>query len=401
MISKESAKYAISNLKKRKARSLLTIISILVGIATIFIFVSFGLGIYNYVNSFVTGSTADKITIMPKGSGIPGLDQTFALIDSDVRAIERTSGVYEAEGMKWGVTEIYQTGTRKYAFVMGYNPEQTMMLEWGSMQIEKGRELTKDDKDKVVLGYNYMFDNKILPKSLDLNDKIRINGKDFIVVGFFESIGNPQDDINIYLTEESFSELFPEIEGYGMIIARGDISNLDRVVENIEKSLRKSRNLEEGKEDFTVSSFKDMLESYTSALDIIVAFIILIALISVLVSAINTANTMVTSVLERTKEIGVMKSIGARNSEIFKLFLFESGLLGFLAGVLGVALGASLAFIGEKILFELGYGFLKPYYSIWLFAGCILFATITGAISGIFPALNAAKTNPVKALRYE
>ena len=401
MMSKESVKYSIKNLKKRRARSFLTIISILFGITTIFIFVSFGLGIYSYVNGFVTGSTADKITIMPKGSGVPGLDQTFALNEDDVRAIERTPGVYQVEGMKWGVTEIYQPGARKYAFVVGYDPEKTMLLEWGSVQIEKGRNLKTEDRDMVVLGYNYMFDDKILPKGLDVNDRIRINGRDLTVVGFFSSIGNPADDSQIYLSNDFFSELFPEVVGYGMILVRADISELDRVVENIEKSLRRSRGLEEGKEDFTVSSFKDLLESYTSALDIIIGFIVMIALISVLVSAINTANTMVTSVLERTKEIGVMKSIGARNSEIFKLFLFESGLLGFVAGVLGVILGATLTFIGETILFQLGYGFLKPSYSFWLFAGCILFATLTGAISGILPALNAAKTNPVKALRYE
>ena len=401
MISKESVKYSISNLKKKKMRSSLTVISILIGIATIFIFVSFGLGLYNYVDSFVTGSSADKVAIMPKGSGIPGLDQTFALTDDDLRAIERTRGVYEVEGTKWGVAEIQQTGVRKYVFVVGYDPEINMMIEYGNMKIEKGRELRKEDRDRVILGYNYMVDNKILPKGLDINDKIRINGRDLTIVGFFESMGNPQDDAQIYLTNNYFSELFPDVEGYGMIIARGDISDIDRVVEDIEKSLRKSRNVEEGKEDFTVSSFKDLIESYTSSLNIIVGFIILIALISVFVSAINTANTMVTSVLERTKEIGVMKSIGARNSEIFKIFLFESTFLGFLAGIMGVLLGFILTYIGGNVLESFGYSFLKPYYSFSLFAGCILFAMITGAISGVVPAYNAAKTNPVTALRYE
>jgi putative ABC transport system permease protein len=133
----------------------------------------------------------------------------------------------------------------------------------------------------------------------------------------------------------------------------------------------------------------------------VVGFIILIALISVLVSAVNTANTMITSVLERIREIGVMKSIGARNSEIFKIFLFESSFLGFVAGCLGVILGFIVTFIGGKILLSLGYGFLKPDYSFILFFGCIAFATLTGAISGVIPAYKAMKINPVDALRYE
>jgi putative ABC transport system permease protein len=196
-------------------------------------------------------------------------------------------------------------------------------------------------------------------------------------------------------------DLYGEDIKYAMVIARVDISDVDKVVENVEKSLRKSRNLEEGKEDFFVASFKDLLETYTSSLNFIIGFVILIAFVSVIVSAINTSNTMITSVLERTREVGVLKSIGARNSDVFGLFLFESGVLGFISGVLGVAIGFALTDLGGNILSGMGWGFLRPYYSIELFAGCILFATITGAVSGVFPAVNASRTNPVEALRYE
>ncbi len=127
----------------------------------------------------------------------------------------------------------------------------------------------------------------------------------------------------------------------------------------------------------------------------------LIAFISVIVSAVNTANTMITSVLERFKEIGVLKSIGARNSEIFKIFLFESGFLGFVAGVIGVTLGWLATDLGAGILDNLGYGFLSPHYSWVLFVGLIAFATFTGAISGMIPAWRASKINAVDALRYE
>ena len=82
-----------------------------------------------------------------------------------------------------------------------------------------------------------------------------------------------------------------------------------------------NRNLEEGKEDFTVQSFDDLLEDFSNALDLIIGFVVLIAFISVIVSTINTANTMITSVLERYKEIGILKAVGAKNSEIFKIYL--------------------------------------------------------------------------------
>jgi putative ABC transport system permease protein len=186
-----------------------------------------------------------------------------------------------------------------------------------------------------------------------------------------------------------------------MIIAKADKTQIENVVDNIEKALRKSRELEKGKEDFYVASFQELLNSYMSALNIIIGFVILIALISVLVSAINTANTMITSVLERVKEVGTMKAIGAKNSEIFAIFLFESSILGFVAGLIGIFFGFIITFVAKQILSNLGWSFLSPHYSPSLFIGCILFAVVTGAISGVAPAVNASRTNVVDALRYE
>jgi len=401
MISKEIIKYSLENLKKRRARSVLTIFSIFIGITTIFIFVSFGLGLYVYVNSFVSDSSADKLTIQPKGIGPPGLDDSFALTDDDLEAIKKTSGVYEASGLRFTITEITQGNVKKYVFVSGFDPEEELFTELSNIEIFKGRNLEKNEKNKVILGYNYLIEDKIFPKALDVNDNIKIEGENFKIVGFFESIGNPQDDSSIYMTNKQYEEFYNDSKGYNMIIARVDVSDISQVTENVEKSLRKSRNLEKGKEDFFVASFEDLLETYTSSLGFVVGFIILIALISVLVSAINTSNTMVTSVIERTNEIGVLKSIGARNSEVFNLFLFESGVLGLISGILGVFVGYLFTESAKNILFNLGWSFLKPYYSIELFLGCILFATITGAVSGVIPAINASKINPVEALRYE
>jgi len=183
------------------------------------------------------------------------------------------------------------------------------------------------------------------------------------------------------------------------------MNNIEQAVENVERGLRKHRDVEKGKEDFFVQTFENMIESYTAAINIIIAFVILIALISVLVSAVNTANTMITSVLERYKEIGILKSIGARNSEVFEIFLFESAFLGFTAGILGVLLGWIATLVANMTLNSLGWGFLQPAYSILfpgdLFIYCILFAVITGAISGVIPAYRASRINTVDALRYE
>jgi len=402
VMSEESVRYSLRNLRMRKGRSALTVLSIFVGISAIFIFVSFGWGLFDYVNEFTTASSVDKILIQPKGSGVPGLDDNFQLTESDLRAIKRAAGVYDATGASFGVAEIKQGDNLRYTFIMSYDPRNPMVWDLSNVGLFFGRNLAPGDTGKVVLGYNYMKDDKVFPKALEVNSKFELQGEKVRVLGFMESIGNPQDDSQIYVTQKYFEELYPDKEGtYGWIIARVDVDKIDKVIEDVERALRKNRGLDEGKEDFFVQSFDQMIESYSGALNIIVGFIVLIALISVLVSAVNTANTMITSVIERTKEIGIIKSIGARNSEILKIFLFESAFLGFVAGVIGVLVGWFFTSVADRVLENLGWGFLSPHYSISLFIGCILFATLTGAISGIIPAIRASRINAVDALRYE
>ena len=402
MISKEGVKYSLKNLKKNKGRSFLTIFSILVGIATIFIFVSFGSGLYNYIDDLSSSSSADKVLIMPKSAGgIIDLANTIVLNELDIDVIDRIPGVYEVTGLYYDAVEIKQNKELKYIFMISYDPKRDMILDSFNVKAIEGRTLKSGATGKALLGYNYLIPDKIFSKSFRLNDNIEVNGENLRIIGFLEEIGNPQDDSQIYVTNDQFLEMNPDENSYMQLFARVEIENIDRVVEDIEKNLRRSRDVEKGKEDFTVQSFNDLIESFSSALNIVIGFVILIALISVLVSTINTANTMITSVLERYKEIGILKAVGARNREIFDIFLFESSFLGFIAGVLGCALGWGISSIGGAILKNLGWSFLQPYFSVYLFIGLILFAVVTGAISGTLPALRAARINPVDALRKE
>ena len=402
VMSIESIKYSLRNLSSRKGRSSLTIFSIFIGIVTIFIFISFGLGLYYYVDDLSSGSSMDKIVIQPKGGGMPGLDDTFKLTDKDLRVIEDTPGIDRVTGMIFKVAEIVQGDKKVYTFVIGFDPEEPMMFDLSDIEIIKGRYLKKGEKGKVLAGYNYMVKNKIFPKAYELNDKIEIQGEELRIVGFFNSVGSPPDDAQLYVTNEQLNELYPGNNSYGWIMANvKDVEQIDEVMDRVEKKLRQSRGLEEGKEDFFIQSFQDLIETYAGALNMVIGFVVLIALISVLVSAVNTANTMITSVLERYKEIGIMKAVGSTNSEIFKIFLFESSFLGFLAGGLGVFVGWAISSGVGAFLVSIGWGFLSPAFPKELFIGLILFATVTGAISGMIPAWRASKTNIVDAIRYE
>ncbi len=402
MVNKELISYSLKHIAHRTSRSILTIVSIFVGITTIFIFISFGQGLFDYVNELKESSGADMITVIPQGIGAPGLDNTFYLTESDIEAVEKTPGVFEATGTYAKVAEVKKGKTNKFVFLFAYDPKEPLIKEVYNVEIVVGRELRDREIGRAVAGYNYKLEDKIFPRSIGVNEQIEIQGTNTRIVGFFDKLGNPQDDSNIYVSNDFFEEIYPnQSKKYNQIIARVDLNSIDAVVFRVEEKLRKSRNLEEGKEDFFVTSFQDLLDSFTSAIDYVVYFVIFIALISVIVSAVNTANTTITSVLERVKEIGVMKAIGAKNKDIFKIFVFESGFLGFVAGSIGVLVGFFITILFAAFLESNGWGFLSPHYSWSLFIGCVLFATFTGAISGIIPAWKASKIQPVKALRYE
>lgn len=400
MIKRENLQYSLKNLLLRPGRSFLTILSIFVGIATIFIFISFGWGLYSYVDSFATGSTADKFIVEGRGGGAPGTSSVL-LSDSDIDAVEKTRGVIDVAGLYFAGAEVKQNDVIKYVYAMGFDPDDLELIEEGmTVELLRGRHF-EDGLYDVIAGYNYQFDDTILPKGLGLNDKVEVNGIKLQIVGFYDELGNPADDSNLYMSEETYLKLFPDEDSYSMLLGRGEISELETTLDRIEKNLRNDRNEEEGKETFTVTSFLEQLEAFSASLNFVIAFIVLIAFISVIVSAINTANTMVTSVLERVQEIGVLKSIGARNSDIFRIFLIESALLGFVAGVIGVLLGWFISASAGAALDASGWGFLQPKINAVLFIGLISFATIVGAISGVIPAVDASKKKPVDALRAE
>jgi putative ABC transport system permease protein len=163
--------------------------------------------------------------------------------------------------------------------------------------------------------------------------------------------------------------------------------------------MRKQRNVKEGEEDFEVSTPEAMMGTINSIIGGVQIFIIVIASISIFIGIIGIVNTMTTSVLERKKDIGIMKSIGATNEHIFLQFLIESGMLGLMGGFIGAVMGLGFGIVGTNALNSLIGGEIEPVINIWLLIYCMIGSFVVGAIAGIVPALNAARQNPVEALR--
>jgi len=179
-----------------------------------------------------------------------------------------------------------------------------------------------------------------------------------------------------------------------------DGQNLKEIAAKVEAKLRKFRDVTEKTQDFTILTPEELLASFGTILNIITAFLLGVAAISLVVGGLGIMNTMYTSVLERTQEIGTMKAIGARNSNILIIFLIESGLLGFVGGLIGAVIGLGFAFLVSFIANSaFNSRILEVTINYSLISGAILFSSLIGILSGILPAYQASKLNPVEALR--
>ena len=174
---------------------------------------------------------------------------------------------------------------------------------------------------------------------------------------------------------------------------------MDKAAEDIEKLLRERRDVKKGEEDFEVSTPEAALEDVNSVLAGIQAFIIIIASASIIVGAIGIINTMTTSVLERRREIGVMKAVGAKNSDIFLQFFIEAGLMGLIGGIVGVIIGINIGIFGTLAINNFIGSDISPKIDFILIGLSLLGSFLIGSIAGVVPALRAAHQNPVEALR--
>ena len=179
-----------------------------------------------------------------------------------------------------------------------------------------------------------------------------------------------------------------------------DGASIQQVEETLQKVLRKERNVEKGKEDFSIQTPAQIIETVNNIVGVVQSVLVGIALISLLVGGIGIMNTMYTAVLERTKEIGIMKAIGAQNKDIMLLFLIESGLLGLFGGLIGLGLGIFLSKGVEFVAAHaLGPNLLAASISWQLAAGALLFSCTVGIVSGLLPSRQASALAPVEALR--
>jgi len=402
---------AIRSLVKRRLRTYLTMIGIFIGIAAVVSLIGLGQGLKDAITGQFGFLSTDILSVQAASvsmSGPPGAGAPNPLQRDYIDKIDRISNVDLVFGRYFASTTIEFNDKQSIEFALSIpgGDKRKPFERMTNLKVQEGRLLTDSDRNSILLGDNYHNDksyNGGFGKAVHAGDKILINNKPFTVVGIIEKKGSFIYDDAIWMNEQSMIDSgIVGNEDYINIIAVKvkDVSKIVETQQNIERLLRKERNVKEGEEDFTVQSPQKALESLDSTLFAVQLFITIIAGISLLVGGIGIMNTMYTAVLERRKEIGIMKSIGARNSTIFTLFSIESGFLGLVGGIIGIILGLilayGLAFIGSLAL---NSDLIRANVSWWLILGALMFSFVLGTVCGVLPAVRASRLNPVDSLR--
>jgi len=397
---------AFSNLKRRGLRSWLTMIGIFIGIASVVGLISLGQGLQAAINEQFEQLGKDKIIIQSKTIGPPGsaTSEKLILTTKDLETIRNVRGVKDVIGILMKTSILTFKDESNIAIAIGIDPEDiSIFSEMQGFKVVEGRDLKKGDGLKAIVGYNNIVDGKIWKRGVEIGSTITIENSEFKVVGVLGKTGDPYNDAAIYVPKDTLKQVLNVKDEESEIIAQTQEGfNPSDVADAITRKLRQERGEKEDQETFIVQTSEQLLSTFTNIFGIVQAVLVGIAAISLVVGGIGIMNTMYTSVLERTKEIGTMKAVGAKNSDILYIFLFESGLLGLVGGAIGVGLGVAL---GKSVQYiattALGTNLLQASISFSLIAGALTFSFVIGTLSGILPAMQAARLKPADALRYE
>jgi len=402
-MTKDYFKIALRNLKSRQLRSWLTILGIVIGVFLIISLISLSEGVRNAIEKQLRMVGGDVIMILPGEMAdiMTAMIGGLKLSDDDIKAIEKARGVELVVPMAWKAEIVRYEGETKTVLLAGYpQQEQEFLIENMGWYLTEGR-WPIPGRREIIVG---AWVPEGIFSGLEMETYAFIKGNRFEVVGVLRSMGSRQDDSMIVLDLAVFREITGIREGAQSAIAKispGFTS--DQVVENIKQELEETRKRKRG-EDLPPFTVLDMEKAGAIVGDIMLLIQVLVlglASISVVVSGLGIMNTMYTAVRDRTKEIGIMKAVGAKQSTISNIFLIESAMIGLIGGIGGVVLGIGLAQLVELYLQFDPIFYLEAAITPQLVIFGLAFALLVGSISGFLPARRAAKLKPVDALRYE
>lgn len=395
-----------------KLRSWLTILGIVIGVAAVIAIVSMGEGMQQTMSAQLSGLGGDIVTISPgfsRGGGMFGMrggaggtsggaqatDKEIVLGRSDLQALKGIPDIAMIDTNIRGSVEVSYLGKKGTVSVTGV--DQRIWSQITTLKIKTGRMLDSADQNVIVIGGRLA--SSYFDQPVGINKMVTIEGSAFRVVGILDD-----QSTNIYMPIQMAYQVIDDKTNdiYDSLVVKiKNEDQLEEVIAKIESKLMIARHVTQKNKDFSISSRKEMQQTRSDTMSAMNTFLLAIAAVSLIVGSVGIANTMFTSVLEKTKEIGIMKAIGARNNDILLIFLFNAAFIGLVGGVIGIILGTILSGFLPSLVGDLPLMRGTTIVSLNSIIMALSVSVIVGILAGIIPAYQASKLKPVDALRYE
>jgi len=406
-------KITYKNLTAAKFRSFLTILGIIIGVASVIIVMSIGAGAQEFILNQIKKSGSNVVAIFPGASeedgpppSIMGVVSTTFVYD-DLKEISSKKNVVDVIAACGFVTGSATIKSDNDSLQSSYQGVSADFTEVANTEVEEGRFFSKEEETNLariaVLGFTKAKD--LFANQDPIGKTITIKDQTFIVIGVLEEKGtsafsNPDDSVYVPLWTAQRILLGIKHLNFARIKINEE-ENVERAVLDIKRTLRIQHNLKDGDEnDFTIQNSVQALSMISTITNVLKYFMASIAAISLLVGGVGIMNIMLIAVNQRIREIGLRKAVGAKNSHVVFQFLIESVAITLVGGIIGIIIGIGISLLAYYVIITLGYTwfFIITWQSIFL---GIFVTFLVGLIFGMYPALKAAKVSPMEALRYE
>jgi putative ABC transport system permease protein len=377
---------ALKNVSRQRTRTFLTVLGIIIGIAAIIALGSFAEGISRFIEGSLELS-AGKVTVTQAGSG--GFFSGFGgsdLTQENIDTIMEIDGVKEVVPMNLyfgGGGMGFGPGGGPDIVIAGIEPGESEFLVGETVEMYDGRDIEEGETEVMIVGFTFAEE-----RNLAVGDSLIVEEMDFEIIGIIEQTNNANVDDSAVVNIDDVQELLDTENFQLLYVVPEDIKDAEVIadeIENVDDTLEATTPVELARQ---ASEIVGQIRIFTLGIGGIAA----------VVGGLGVLNTMIMAVMERRREIGVMKAIGATKMVILKQILTESILISAIGGVVGILLGA-LAGLGLNMV--LAGGETLAIVTPGLAASGFIFAITLGLLGGVYPAMKAASLDPVEALRYE
>ena len=383
-------KLVSKNLLRRKGRFIFTLLGITIGMASFVALLSLGGNMQGEVKK-QAGALGAQIIITPKNwcaydqiSILTGNSLPESLQQEVLDSVSSIEGITAVPYLTLG------TAVKNSPVALtGILPKE--MKDFREWEVIEGEWFSSQNERALVLGSG-------IAESFDLkvSDTVKIQGEEFPIKAILKETGN-NDDTTMYMPLSVTQEIY-KVNGYVSYLA-AKVDDMSKM-EHYEAAIMEVANV-------SVTSDKQLLSTVLSMLGSVNITLQMIAGVALIAAAFGIINTMMTAIYERRREIGILRALGSKSSDIFKVFVLESGLYGLLGGIIGVVLGFIVSFIAAPIIAESDFNALLKGASlevnidVSVIALSILFSIVISILSGLYPSWKAAKLTPVEAISYE